>query len=287
MEQHVYDDICSSLKVYGRDYPDMDAIQRRHPGVVYDTLLSIYSQECTRRVQTSIRRVGADENLEKLEQRFLNGESVAHICHDIKTPPCVLLRLLLARILGVGKQVVSRCLKDPRLVLTLPCKKVPLEDQDRLRLRISADIELCNYTDPVFSPYVDGLRNQVGREFEAHLEEQLRKAGIAFRGEEELRAEGQAKTPDVKLDIPIAVRGKIVNWIDSKASFCDQWTYKHKGLEQFQGYVNRYGPGMVIYWFGYLSDLNNHPDVFLTDDFPAEEDIICLAMPSSASTGSV
>eukprot|EP00959_Pyramimonas_sp_CCMP1952_P259795 5431812-Pyramimonas_sp.AAC.1 len=72
--------------------------------VVYDTLLSIYSQECTRRVQTSIRRVGADENLEKLEQRFLNGESVAHICNDVKSPPCVLLRLLLVRILGVGKQ---------------------------------------------------------------------------------------------------------------------------------------------------------------------------------------
>eukprot|EP00959_Pyramimonas_sp_CCMP1952_P178879 3739571-Pyramimonas_sp.AAC.1 len=138
-------------------------------------------------------------------------------------------------------QVVSRCLKDPRLVLTLPCKivpsRVPSEDEDRLRLRISADIELCNYIDPVFSPYVDGLRNQVGREFEAYLEERLRKAGIAFRGEEELRAEGQAKTPDIKLDIPIAVRGKIVNWIDSKASFCDQFTYKHKGLDQFQGYV--------------------------------------------------
>jgi hypothetical protein len=114
----------------------------------------------------------------------------------------------------------------------------------------------------------------------------LREAGIAFRGEEELRAEGQAKTPDVKLDVPIAVKGRIVNWIDSKASFCDQWTYKNKGLEQFQGYVNRYGPGMVIYWFGYLADLNNHPDVYLIDDFPPEEEIICLPMPPVVSDGS-
>ena len=73
--------------------------------VAYDTLLSIYSQECTRRVMQSMKRVGADENLEKVEQRFLNGESVAHICHDMKTPPVVLLRLLLAKMLGVGKQV--------------------------------------------------------------------------------------------------------------------------------------------------------------------------------------
>ena len=49
-------------------------------------------------------------------------------------------------------------------------------------------------------------------------------------------------------------------------------------------YVNRYGPGMVIYWFGYLSDLNNHPDVLLTDKFPAEEDIIRLSMPQDLSS---
>lgn len=61
--------------------------------------------------------------------------------------------------------------------------------------------------------------------------------GIAFRGEEELRAEGQAKTPDVKLEVPIAVHGRLVHWMDSKASFCDDWTYKTKGLEQFQGCV--------------------------------------------------
>ena len=42
-----------------------------------------------------------------LQRRFLAGESVAHMCHDAKTPPCVLMRLLLARILGVGKQVRS------------------------------------------------------------------------------------------------------------------------------------------------------------------------------------
>jgi hypothetical protein len=34
-------------------------------------------------------------------------------------------------------------------------------------------------------------------------------------------AGGHAKTPDIKLELPIAVNGRIVNWIDSKASFCD------------------------------------------------------------------
>jgi hypothetical protein len=70
---------------------------------------------------------------------------------------------------------------------------------------------------------------------QALLEARLRAVGIAFRSEEELREEGQAKTPDVKLEVPIAVHGRLVHWVDSKASFCDDWTYKTKGLEQFQG----------------------------------------------------
>jgi hypothetical protein len=76
---------------------------------------------------------------------------------------------------------------------------------------------------------------------QALLEARLRAVDIAFRGEEELRAEGQAKTPDVKLEVPIAVHGRLVHWMDSKASFCDDWTYKTKGLEQFQGCVSHPG----------------------------------------------
>lgn len=38
---------------------------------------------------------------------------------------------------------------------------------------------------------------------------------------------------------------------------------------QLQGYVNRYGPGMVIYWFGHVANLSADRDVFITHEFPA------------------
>jgi hypothetical protein len=63
-------------------------------------------------------------------------------------------------------QVVSQCLKDPALVLRLPYDAVPEPAATLVRLRLVTDIELCCATDHVFSPYVDGLRTSVGKEYE-------------------------------------------------------------------------------------------------------------------------
>jgi hypothetical protein len=47
----------------------------------------------------------------------------------------------------------------------------------------------------------------------------------------------------------------MVHWIDSKASFGDDRTHAQQMEGQYATYVNRYGPGCVIYWFGFISDL--------------------------------
>ena len=45
-------------------------------------------------------------------------------------------------------------------------------------------------------------------------------------------------------------------------------------MPQFQAYVNRYGPGLVIYWLGFVDELaGSHPDVLLADAFPDAADI--------------
>jgi hypothetical protein len=125
---------------------------------------------------------------------------------------------------------------------------------------------------------VDTARHTAGREYEDVLEGTLRAMGIPFVTEGALRAEGHAKTPDIKLELPIAVRGRIVNWIDSKASFCDPFVHVERGADQFQGYVNRFGPGMVVYWLGVIDEVAEESggDVLLVDDFPPEEDIVKL-----------
>jgi len=60
----------------------------------------------------------------------------------------------------------------------------------------------------------------------------------------------------------------MINWIDSKAMFGDPTTH-NDNKHQLQGYVNRYGPGMVIYWFDFVDELSS-ADILICKDFPTE-----------------
>lgn len=57
---------------------------------------------------------------------------------------------------------------------------------------------------------------------------------------------------------------KVVCWIDSKAVFGDVETHNVEVLPQAEAYVHRFGPGLILYWFGHAprDKLNNgHGDI--------------------------
>jgi hypothetical protein len=58
------------------------------------------------------------------------------------------------------------------------------------------------------------------------------------------------------------VNGKQVYWIESKASFGDEYTHGNYFRQQYFPYKNRYGRGLVIYWFGFVEEVREeHDDV--------------------------
>lgn len=92
-------------------------------------------------------------------------------------------------------------------------------------------------------------------QYELNLSKLLHSLNIPFETEENLRAKGASKTPDILLLSPIGVfvygQWRVICWIDSKALFGDEVTHKTEVLPQAESYVHRYGPGLILYWFGH------------------------------------
>jgi hypothetical protein len=105
------------------------------------------------------------------------------------------------------------------------------------------------------------------------------------------RQQQRDKTPDALLCVPMAISGpdgstRIVTWIDSKAMFGDmppvrpdsaaggggggdsEARQKMDATAQAVSYTNRYGPGLVIFWFNFVAALHI-PDVCIMSAFPA------------------
>lgn len=143
------------------------------------------------------------------------------------------------------------CKGDRRAITSI--MRDPSRIADSALSRAVADVVA---RDPFVSPAVDRLKASMGEAFERHLENILRASKLPFMSEDALRSLGAAKTPDVLLPLPLGVEhpvtgeAMVVHWIDSKALFGDATTHHESVLPQTQAYVNRYGPGIVVYWFG-------------------------------------
>jgi hypothetical protein len=160
---------------------------------------------------------------------------------------------------AVLRQEVSRLLKDT----------TQIEDRD-----LAYEVYLCTVHDDHYGPLPDTIKQSIGAEYEQILKEKLSNLQIWFVDENVLRKQGYDKTPDFKLEVPIAISGQVINWIESKALFGDEETHRNYLEDQYISYWNRFGPGLVIYWLGHVDTLNMNTTsgILIRDQLP--DDIV-------------
>ena len=242
---------------------DVVELSEKLPDVGYNAVYSQMSQNHQNHLRKTSHLHRAEAAFSAYLARYEQGEHVWQIAESVNFPPTQLARLFLERLLGLAKPDVSARVKDRQLIADA---------------RLRDETELCVQKDERCSPWADKCRRVVGREYEYILEQSLLGAGLPFATEDTLRSQGFSKTPDVRLLVPFAVGLHVVNWIDSKAMFADRATHEQYLSTQYRSYVNRFGSGLVIYWFGFVEGLLDapEPEVLVLDAFPRKEEIRTL-----------
>ncbi|XP_040476372.1 CDAN1-interacting nuclease 1 isoform X4 [Ursus maritimus] len=179
------------------------------------------------------------QSLRKLKQRFpryLNGVGrngaapvLLELANEVDYAPSLMARIILERFLQEheetppSKSVINSMLRDP--------SQIP----DGV---LANQVYQCIVNDCCYGPLVDCIKHAIGHEHEVLLRDMLLEKNLSFLDEDQLRAKGYDKTPDFILQVPVAVEGHIIHWIESKASFGDECSHHAYLHDQFWSYWN-------------------------------------------------
>lgn len=268
MKLSIYNEIIHLMHIY-KTRDSLPLIAEKFPSVSLNALGSIFSQDYQKRMRKTHYIHYSSEAVMKYYECFMEGlqsgkrNILINLSDELDLSPALLGRIILERHLSNTKYKGEA---PPKSFVTQLMKEPSLIDDPKL----AVEIHQCILGDDHYGPLCDSIKHSIGHEYEFKLNNTLDRLGLAYIGEDQMRAKGYDKTPDVKLEVPIAVDGHVVNWIESKASFGDEQSHKTYLKDQFWSYWNRFGPGMVIYWFGFIDELDVNQDkgIILRDHFP-------------------
>lgn len=168
----------------------------------------------------------------------------------VRLTPMMRVRLLL-KALEYTKREIRDSLNDPERI----------DDADLRRL-----IWRSVFTDYIYSPIAVKHQFARGRLGELIIEKWLDSRDITYKTEKDLRKES-IKTPDFYFSDPIQINGFEINWIESKALFGDPRTHWIYWKKQFSKYLDLFGQGFVVYWFGRIKELDKNVKVWEEEFF--------------------
>ena len=207
----------------------------RDTNINRELLLIIHTQRVTR---DATRRYYQVQNRSKqLLADWRRGTSLTQLARKERFPP-VLLSLILMRENGMNRKEFWKYIRDPKCA---PDKRLKNEIQDVVR------------EDIIYSPAGMDVQYLRGKKGEARLNEWLDRNNIEYRTEDEIRGEYK-KTPDNLLKEPMEIDGQMVYWFESKANFGNAQEMRRNNKKQIIPYTEIFGPGIIVYWFGFVDD---------------------------------
>lgn len=235
------------------DRSNLSAIAQAHR-VPYTTVRGIYSLKIKEKETKAHATHTKNAKLYWEEFRALILQNSSSNClidlsEKYDTQPVLMGKFVLEGLCqssGQAKVSATEFLQNPNSI-NLRGTGIPSE----LLLR---ELQDCADYDDSYGPLADLTKQNIGREYEAILAQELVGLGMRFHYDGALRAMNLNKTPDFVLLSRAALRGSAVRWLDSKALFGDPDTMRKHYVEQLQPYVNRFGSGVAVYWFGLVAE---------------------------------
>ena len=124
--------------------------------------------------------------------------------------------------------------------------------------RLKEELDEVIGRDELYTPRSHDKQSAEGNRKEDSIAKWLDGKNVEYFTENDLRAGTvEGKTPDFLLMKPIEWHGDEYNWIESKASFGDEYIHRKNHRGQVSDYVELYGQGILVYWYGYLDNLKS------------------------------
>jgi len=232
-----------------------------------ELLLVIHTQRIVR--DTTKRFYRVKDQARRMAHMWQTGTSFVEIANKFEFPP-TLTALMILEQQKVPRKQFWRYITDPTKV------RDP---------KLRTELEQVARADIIYSPEGSAKQYERGRWGEAKLSEWLDARGIEYRTEKDLRKQYD-KTPDTLLKTPIEWDGSKKFWIESKATFGDPVEIRRHIKKQLAPYLDMFGDGLVVYWFGYTDDVDHkQPEGVTIADATAFEDgsPLSLAIPKLAT----
>jgi hypothetical protein len=211
-----------------------------------DVIKSIFSKRAHYQMMASLGKLNSSypsDHLYRLHHE--DGKSIKDLGTTFNLPELVIARILLK--FYFPQVSPTQIFRDSNLIEGIPNLKLEVDEA------LKTDFE--------HSPSMDQIKNDLGRAYEEKIRLWLQSNSIPFYEEKEERAKGVPKTPDFRLILPIAISldanndsMHVITWLESKAMFGDPKADAGYHKEQYRPYWNRFGPGLVIYWFDFVED---------------------------------